>query len=371
MASWLLWAKGFFLHMLKYVIHNWERKLSRRDNNRVVRPFECGADSLEPRQFTEPADAREPDKLDEILRFNERAISRSDQFFSGEIVPTFSLEDGWLTFQSAVKTPFAENNTAYARYFPVSAQTGSPNGSRTHEVAQARGRAVVVLPHWNAKSQEHVALCELLNRTGIAALRLSLPYHDRRMLPGFERADYMVSANLGRTLQANRQAVLDTRAAVHWLEAQGYDRIGIVGTSLGSCIAFLTFVHEQRIRVGVYNHVSSYFGDVVWEGLTTAHVRRGLEAAITREQVRRAWLAISPNSYVSRLVGDGRRGLMISARYDLSFTPELSRLLFQECDRHGVKLERAIVRCGHYTLGRAPYKYYAGYLLANYFRRYL
>ena len=55
--------------------------------------------------------------------------------------------------------------------------------------------------------------------------------------------------------------------------------------------------------------------------------------------------------------------------FDLSFTPELSRLLFQECDRHGVKLKRAIVRCGHYSLGRAPYKYYAGFLLANYFRR--
>lgn len=357
--------------MLRYVIHNWERKLSRRDSNRVVRPFDCGTESLGPRHFTEPSNVGGTGQLDKIFRFNERAISESNRFFSWESVPTFSLEDGWLTFQSAVRTPFAENNTAFARYFPVPGQAGSLNGSRAHEITRARGRAVVVLPHWNAKAQEHVALCELLNRTGIAGLRLSLPYHDRRMLPGFERADYMVSANLGRTLQANRQAVLDTRAAVHWLQAQGYDRIGIVGTSLGSCIAFLTFVHEQRIRVGVYNHVSSYFGDVVWEGLTTAHVRRGLEVAITRDDVRRAWLAISPNSYVSKLVGDERRGLLISARYDLSFTPELSRLLFQECDRHGVKLERAIVRCGHYTLGRAPYKYYAGYLLANYFRRYL
>lgn len=355
--------------MLKYVIHNWERKLSRKDNNRIVRPFECGNEWLEPEQFTEPSSAGPANKLDTIFRFNERAISGSHQFFSLDSVPAFSLKASWLTFPSAVKTQFAENNTAHARYFPVSGHQGIVSASRALEIARARGRAVVVLPHWNAKAQEHVALCELLNRTGIAALRLSLPYHDRRMLPGFERADYMVSANLGRTLQANRQAVLDTRAAVRWLEAQGYDRIGIVGTSLGSCIAFLTFVHEQRIRVGVYNHVSSYFGDVVWEGLTTAHVRRGLEAAITRDEVRKAWLAISPNSYVSKLVGDQRRGLMISARYDLSFTPELSQLLFHECDRHGVRLKRAIVHCGHYTLGRAPYKYYAGLLLANYFRR--
>ena len=228
-----------------------------------------------------------------------------------------------------------------------------------------------MLPHWNAKIHEHVALCELLNRAGIAALRLSLPYHDRRMLPGFERADYMVSANLGRTLQANRQAVIDTRAAVHWLEAQGYERIGLVGTSLGSCIGFLTFIHENRIKAAVFNHVSSYFGDVVWDGLTTAHVRQALEGELSKEQVRRAFLAISPNSYVPRLAGDSRRALLISARYDLSFTPELSALLFEECERHDVRFDRAIVRCGHYSLGRAPYKYYAGYKLVNYLRRHL
>jgi hypothetical protein len=191
------------------------------------------------------------------------------------------------------------------------------------------------------------------------------------MLPGFERADYMVSANLGRTLQSNRQAVLDTLAAVRWLESRGYNRIGILGTSLGSCIAFLAFIHEPRISVGVYNHVSSYFGDVVWDGLTTAHVRRGLEAVVTREDVRRAWLAISPNSYINRLKDGGRRGLLVSARYDLSFTPALSRLLFDECDRHDAGLDRRIVPCGHYTLGRPPYKYYAGYLILSYFRRHL
>jgi hypothetical protein len=355
--------------MLRSVIHNWERKLSRRDNNRVERPFEWGTEFLGSGHFGEQANGSHP--RDVISRFNKRAIEDSPRFFSWDVAPSHSFYDGWLSFPSALTTPFVENNTVFARYFPVAGRTGASNGSRSDEVARARGRAVVVLPHWNAKTHEHVALCELLNRAGIAALRLSLPYHDRRMMPGFERADFMVSANLGRTLQANRQAVLDARAAIDWLAKQGYDRIGIVGTSLGSCIGFLTFVHEPRIRAGVFYHVSSYFGDVVWEGLTTAHVRRALETALTNEDVRNAWLAISPNSYVSRLAGDTRPGLLISARYDLSFTPELSQLLFQECDRHGARLDRVIVPCGHYSLGRAPYKYYAGYLLVKYLRRHL
>ena len=362
--------------MLSRFIHAWEHKLARRDNNRVVRPFEWGTEFLDHRvPATNGGNGRlngnGKTERETIFKFNDLAIAKSTSFFGSEVVPDFSLEGDALTFESVLRTQYIENNTVSARYFPVPAREAGESGSRAREVERARGRAIIVLPHWNAKASEHVALCELLNRAGLAAVRLSLPYHDRRMLPGFERADYMVSANLGRTLQANRQAVLDTRSVVDWLESQGYERIGILGTSLGSCIAFLTFIHDKRLRVGVYNHVSSYFGDVVWDGLTTTHVRGSLEHHLTREEVRQAWLAISPNSYIDLLSGDARRGLLISARYDLSFTPALSRLLFDECDLRAVRLDRTVLPCGHYTLGRAPYKYYAGFLIVNYFRKHL
>ena len=71
-----------------------------------------------------------------------------------------------------------------------------------------------MLPQWNSDPEAHVGLCQLLARVGISALRLSLPYHDDRMPPELERADYIVSPNIGRTLHANRQAVLDARRAI-------------------------------------------------------------------------------------------------------------------------------------------------------------
>src|SRR5205814_6616446 len=61
-------------------------------------------------------------------------------------------------------------------------------------------------------------------------------------------SDLIVSANIARTIQVCRQAVLDARRAVAWLALQGYERIGILGTSLGSCLAMLTSAHEPRIR---------------------------------------------------------------------------------------------------------------------------
>ena len=47
-----------------------------------------------------------------------------------------------------------------------------------------------------------------------------------------ERADYAVSANIGRTIDATRQAVIDVRSCADWLESQGYERIGWSGPAL-------------------------------------------------------------------------------------------------------------------------------------------
>ena len=64
------------------------------------------------------------------------------------------------------------------------------------------------------------------------------------------------------------------------LEQQGYEKFGVLGTSLGSCLALLTTAHEPLIRVQALNHVSPYFADVVWRGLSTEHVRKGLDGHI-------------------------------------------------------------------------------------------
>src|SRR5262249_5121525 len=143
-----------------------------------------------------------------------------------------------LSFPSALTTPHESNNTVYARFFPARGRSRG-NASRA---------AVLVLPQWNADAGGHVGLSRLLAWNGLSALRLTLPYHDQRMPPELQRADYIVSANVARTVQVCRQAVLDARRAIAWLAMQGCDRIGILGTSLGSCLALLTTAHEPLIR---------------------------------------------------------------------------------------------------------------------------
>jgi pimeloyl-ACP methyl ester carboxylesterase len=243
----------------------------------------------------------------------------------------------------------------YCRWFEARADRNAPRA------------AVLVLPQWNADAEGHAGLCRLLAWNGLSALRLSLPYHDQRMPPEIHRADYIVSANIGRTLQVCRQAVLDARRAIAWLAAEGYERIGILGSSLGSCLALLTTAHEPLVRAEALNHISPYFADVVWRGLSTEHVRQGLDSHVELDTLRALWKPISPRWYLDRL--RDRRTLLVYARYDLTFPVDLSEDLVREFREMNVPHELAVLPCGHYSTGRAPFKYVDGWILTRFLKR--
>jgi hypothetical protein len=339
--------------MIARLFHGWERRLASVDNNRVVRPFEWGLEWLAPLEGPlESDDTADPYEV--LAAWADAAVADSTAFYALDPSPTHELRGEHLTFPSAIVTPHEENNTVHARWFP----DASPRGRR---------RAVVVLPQWNADPEGHVGLCRLLNRFGISALRLSLPYHDARMPSELQRADYIVSANVGRTAQVCRQAVLDARRAVWWLNGQGYESIGILGTSLGSCLAMLTAAHEPLIRAAALNHISPYFADVIWKGLSTRHVREGLDGAIDLERLRRLWMPISPYPYLDRV--RGKSVLLVYARYDLTFPVTLSKQLVDEFRRRGLAPEVAVLPCGHYSTGKGPFKWMDGLTLCRFLGR--
>jgi dienelactone hydrolase len=363
-------------------MYDWEHRLTSVDNNRVVRPLDWGVEfardwpcrnGFRPGQI--PSLAQEnPEKF--ILDFNRRIVAASDEFYSYTRPTDFLLETRevqvfstrevpdpkleakvkgtfgeFLRFTSPARTPYPENNVVNARWFP------------------ARGRrAVILLPHWNADALAYNSLCRVMNMLGIAVLRLSMPYHDIRMPAETSRADYAVSANIGRTLDALRQGVVDIRSCLDWLETQGYSQFGIVGTSLGSCYAFIAAAHEPRLRVAAFNHASTYVADVVWHGQSTRHIRQGIEQQIDLDRLRQAWLAVSPMSYFNHFSRWPKKSLIVYAKYDLTFLPELSRDVVSEFERHGLDHKVAILPCGHYTMGETPYKYMDGWQLLSFFR---
>jgi hypothetical protein len=344
--------------LLGQLIRARERRHASRDTNRVVRPFEWGAEFVA--EHTNGDDPREV-----VTAFARASVARSEEFYALAPVRDYALDGDLLTWTSAVRTPTPENNTARARFFP--AQTPKRTRGKGDETKR---RAVVVLPQWNADAESHVALCRLLSRLGIAALRLTLPYHEARRPAELERADYMVSPNVGRTLQSLRQGVVDARAAVAWLDSQGYERIGVTGTSIGSCTAFLAFVHDERIDAGVFNHVSGYVADVVWRGISTQHVRAGIEGTLTLEELRALWLPISPLAFAERLTRMRTRPMrFIAARHDLTFPADLSRDVISRVRNLGVPVNVSWLPCGHYTSGERPWVYLDGWKIVGFLRK--
>jgi dienelactone hydrolase len=358
-------------------MYNWETRLTQVDNNRVVRPLEWGIEwTCEwpcRNGFLSPV---APAECEHYLReYNKRAVANSDEFFSykrptdfrlekREIqvfstreVPELKLEQKvrgnyaeYLRFTSPARTPYQENNLVNARWFP----------------ARKGKSAIVMVPQWNSDALSHNGLCPTLNRLGISVLRLSMPYHDIRRPAEIRRADYAVSANVGRTLDATRQGVLDIRCCLDWLQDQGYTKLGILGTSLGSCYAFLATAHDPRIEIAAFNHASTYFADVVWHGQSTRHIREGLEREITLERLRDLWIAISPMSYFKQFARFKRKSLVVYATYDLTFLPEFSRQVVEQFEAHGIEHKVAVLPCGHYSTGETPFKYMDAYYLASF-----
>jgi hypothetical protein len=341
--------------MIAPFFHAWEHRLASVSTDRVIRPFDWGLDWI-PRDQDAPV-PEDPAALDAYVA---GVLRDTDAWYDVPATTDFELRAATdespaeLRFPTPRPTPHRENNTVYARYFP----------GRTRRPGQRPRRAVLVMAQWNSDTGGHVGLARLLSWFGISALRISLPYHDWRMPSELTRADYIVSSNVGRTLEVCRQAVLDARRAIDWLELQGYESIGVLGTSLGSCLSMLTAAHDPRVRAAALNHVSPYFADVVWRGLSTSHVRAGLDGHVELEHLRRLWMPISPFHYLDRL--RDRRTLLVYARYDLTFPLDLSRLLISEFRNRAIPHRVTALPCGHYSTGATPFKYMDGYVLTKF-----
>lgn len=378
-------------------MYAWETALTTRDENRIERPLEWGFDHLAEVCGTE-AEARvergEASPVEAMAELNRRLVARPEQMFGYTTPVDFRLEDRhpelfptnirpetleqaaefrrraevgelrrapFLRFTSAERTRYPENDVVNARWYEAPA----PHDGRTPR------QAMIVLPQWNADAFSHNALCEMFLRWGVSSLRLSKPYHDIRRPAELERSDYAVSANIGRTLQAARQAVADIRSCIDWLEAQGYTQIGVLGTSLGSCYAYLAGAVDARLRVCAFNHASTSFGDVVWEGQSTRHIRSAFEhAGLDQATVRDLFAAISPSSWVERFAAtsreSGRHSLVVYATYDLTFPRSGSLAAVQGFRDHNIPHTAKVLPCGHYTTGEFPYKYLDGWYLGSF-----
>src|SRR5688572_17321160 len=132
-----------------------------------------------------------------------------------------------VRFPSPVETSHKENNTVHAEYY-------RPKGDGPFP-------ATIVLDITGGDQSLSRTFATHFAQKGIAALFVQMAYYGPRRPPGSKLR--LMSTDLAHTFNAVRQTVLDVRRATAWLEGRpevDRERLGLVGTSLGSMVGALS-----------------------------------------------------------------------------------------------------------------------------------
>ncbi|NTI52842.1 dienelactone hydrolase-related enzyme [Agrobacterium rhizogenes] len=328
--------------------HSWldrwdERRARRGEEGKKTSDFVLDAERAFP-------GARKTASLEEFCVLADQAVA--DPAFFDEPSGSdqgFQRQDGWLKFPSDMSTDVEENNVVWAKI----TESGSFD------------QALVIFHHWNASARNQ-QIASFFSKRGITVVEIAMPYHFERRRPGSAHADYMLSSNLGRTIQSVRQAVWDGRKLIRWLKSEGYREISVLGMSLGSWVAGLIAAHEPAVSKASLFLTAGSLADMVWTGRATRSIRESLEPEIKLTDLRRAWAPLNLENYAHNLA---RRDLdlhVVLAKRDKVVLPELSQRFMKRLKDAGAQPNILELNCGHYSLGMPPYILLAGLSLKRF-----
>lgn len=288
-------------------------------------------------------DAKDSETIDGFCAAAESAVL-DPMFFTepADVKSDFSRDGIWLEFASEITTDIDANNTVRSK------------------ISEGRGdHALLVFHHWNATKRQS-KLAKFFSRRGITVVEMAMPYHLERSRPSASHADYMLSPNIGRTLQSVRQAVLDGRKTIRYLKSQGYNKISVVGFSLGSWIAGLLAANDPAVSKCSLFLSAGSLADMVWTGRATRLIKECIVSEIDLSALRCAWAPINLENYADKLARPDLNLQLVLAKRDTVVLPELSQHLVKSLSNAGAKPDVTWLNCGHYSISKPPFILSAG-----------
>jgi dienelactone hydrolase len=215
-----------------------------------------------------------------------------------------------------------ENNTVHAEYYCPVGKTRFP--------------AVIVLDITGGDQSLSRGICTYFARNGIGGLFVQMAYYGPRRPPGSKLR--LLSTDYVQSMEAVRQTVLDLRCATAWMAARpeiDSNRLGILGTSLGSFIATLTAEMEPRLgRVavllgggglvdGYYDHPQAAPFKAAWEAIGG-----------TREIIAKMLAPVDPLTCAANL--RDRKVLILAGKRDEIVPPKMALALWEASGKQKV-----------------------------------
>lgn len=216
-----------------------------------------------------------------------------------------------VSYPSPVVTPYPVNNVVTAFLF-------RPNTPGPHPV-------MLVEHEWLPVTlTNEFILCATLARAGVAAFLVVQPYsYNRRVLPRVEDVE-LLSGDTRQTVAAVRQAVLDNRRALDWLQTRpdiDPSRMGVAGISLGGILAPLIAGVDHRAKVLVTIVGGGDVSDLVYDSFITYGLRPALlYRGVTFDSIKRDYVNIEPTNWLAGF--DPKNALLFNGRFDVFVNPK-------------------------------------------------
>src|SRR6516225_6777883 len=234
-------------------------------------------------------------------------------------LPVNGVEIFELTFPSPVKSATPENNTVWAEYYRPKGKGPFPCTIVLDITAGDQSLSRMIAGH--------------LAQNGIGGLFVQMAYYGPRRPPGSKLR--LMSPDINHTTQAIRQTVLDLRRATAWMESRpeiDKNRLGIMGTSLGSFMAALTAEMEPKLKrvavlLGGGGLVEAYYDD------PRAKPYREIFEALggTKALAVKTFAPVDPLTCAANL--KDRRVLIVAAKQDEIVPARAAEALWRETGR--------------------------------------
>ncbi|UOO43890.1 alpha/beta hydrolase family protein (plasmid) [Priestia megaterium] len=205
---------------------------------------------------------------------------------------------------------------------------------------------VIFVHGWRMKGFDRVKKIfhdSIMNNLGWNMYYYTLPYHlERQPEASLYSGEFMVSANINRTVESTRQAIVDLRALIQWMKNNKQGPVIIIGVSLGGFISNLVATLESEIDALVSIFYSNRLSYSIWNTIPGKYIRRDLEShGVNYNDLVKYWELIEPNQALPKI--NKENILLISAKHDQYVHIQDADLLWESWG----KPTRYVYNCGH------------------------
>lgn len=170
-----------------------------------------------------------------------------------------------------------------------------------------------------------------------------LPFHlNRYDTKDSYNGEFMISANIDRTLLSVKQAVSDLQALIKWIKTNKKTKVILIGVSLGGFITNLTATLTQDIDLLVSLFYANSLAFSIWHSCPGKYIKKDFtKHNFSYEKLQSDWAVINP--MLSKPLIPKENILLISGQHDKYVLCEDTDALFCAWD----KPHRLLYPCGH------------------------